>query len=51
MQHYEIFLFVNPKSGGKLGKNFLQNEYSKIEIEMKKGELAIIHLIDLTNVD
>jgi len=48
MQHYEIFIFVNPKSGNLQGKHFLQNEYDKVEIETKKFEIAILHFLDLT---
>jgi hypothetical protein len=49
MQEVDIFLFINPKSGAKMGRKMLEKEYEMVQVNLNQNILARVHLIDLTN--
>lgn len=45
----DIFIFINPKSGSKMGQKFLDLDFSKVQIEIDATSDVTVHLINLTN--
>lgn len=47
----DIFLFVNPKSGARKGRDILKHEFTKIQFELKEGLEVVMHIADLTDAE
>lgn len=51
MDAFNIFLFVNPKSGSRKGQKLLEHEFRAINFALSNGKVGRMNIIDITDAE